>query len=190
MGTAGGAGNVRKLATAAEAVAHGVLNWSPGHDAEFPADSSVSSRSSMAGEVRILEFFHDKASLFKFMQDMETARNASIMSTSPKLVGKRIHKYRFQRVLPEQAVIVSCHPWNPIEKMSSAVAASAGVVWGFCHSPPTTSQMVYTEVEYDDAAVERVIWACHVEGLEKRMCHAINWVVVDQTVLRSMVSGR
>merc|ERR1712045_1111986 len=94
-----------------------------------------------------------------------------------------------QSVLPHQAVVISCHPLNPLRNCTGNCSVPATAAWGFCHSPPTKSQMVYTQVEFEDYTMEWVLWACHVEGLEHRMCHAVDVVVVDPAMLRSAVSG-
>jgi hypothetical protein len=166
--------------------------------------------------VRILKFFSNEVDFNMFLHEMARLYHASIMRTNKEVFGKRVRKYKTQYVLPRGAVVVTCHPQKnctsacddrfaddsnfvsvppsqPRPSLRGSRPASdtdlpsSGTSWGFCHSPPTTSQMVYTQAEFEDDSVEWLMWACHVEHLTHRMCHPIDVVVVDSAFVQAAV---
>jgi len=180
--------------------------------------ASASTMLGRAARVRILEFFSSQDAFDSFLHSTAQRSNALIMRTNKAVYGKRVRKYLMQAALPSEAVVVSCHPKKncsvgcderfangnnyvaeaPVHRRpslrGSAASTGSGMAssedaWGFCHSPPSTSQMVYTQAELEDDSVEWVMWACHEEYLTHRMCHPIDIVVVDPAALRSAIAS-
>merc|ERR1712048_1207573 len=57
----------------------------------------------------ILEFFSSELDFSTFLHKMARLYHASIMRTNKEVFGKRVRKYHMQYVLPQGAVVVSCH---------------------------------------------------------------------------------
>jgi hypothetical protein len=167
------------------------------------------------GMVRYMEYFANTVAMDLALGDLAKRKNASILRTNPTVFGKSIRTYFVEKLLPRDAVIATCH--NPkdctvsadLSKCDSRFADAANFVnlsatkaqkvpalrgskpveRPICHSPPTTTDMVYTLVEFEDHSLDWLMWACHRHNLKSMMCHVTDGVVVDGRALRAAAGG-
>jgi len=159
-------------------------------------------------EVHYLEFFGDTAAMERKVTDLAVQQHAAILRSSPNVFGKTIRRYLSEQAMPPASVLATCHYPTTCSSNSSETpgsdnkcdpafqdpnsythvqrtvdegggpAAETAQPLPICHSPPTTSRMVYTLVELEDRSLEHLMWACHTHNLRSEMCHVTELVVV------------
>jgi len=139
-----------------------------------------------AGSVKYLEYFDDEKAMEDGLHSLAMASNASILRTDLRVSGKRITRNVLESVMPPGAVLASCHRESPPETPSLRGAKTTRPR-PFCHSPPTTTDMVYTLLEFEDGQRDWVMWACHRHNLAALKCHVTEVVAVDPLAILDAV---
>jgi len=149
--------------------------------------------------VKYLESFKDYHALMGAMQNLARSNNASIHVTNTEVFGKPIAKYLTEVVVPNDAILASCHNPEDCELQPETCDERFKVTpppgWPtdqtdhplpFCHSPPSDTHMVYALTEFEDKQTDWLMFACHFMPNHGDMCHVTDMVVADDDILQSI----
>lgn len=171
-----------------------------------------------SGRVAYLEYFQDEDAMEQALRELALQSSASVLRTNRDIMGKRILKYLLEVKMPVGSVLRTCHKSqgcqirpdlsvcdSRFEDQASYIATAQKALVKpslrgssqtqkatprpLCHSPPTTSDMVYTLIEFEDAQTEWVMWACHRHNLKETICHVTDVVAVDNEALLRAVTA-
>ena len=173
-------------------------------------DEAATLTSTTEGMVEYLEYFEDRAAMEHAVVKLAEQSEASIVRTNPAFFGKPIRRYIYEEILPNSAIFATCHDPKSCDVYDvfpdNATRAGSKCDSRFndptkyvhiggheanehvaprpiCHSPPTTTQMVNTLVEFEDRSIQWLIWSCHKHNLRVQMCHVTETTVVDPSAL-------